>query len=117
MTDETLHTTMLYDFYGELLTDKQREYFDLYHNEDLSLSEISEKVGISRNGVYDIIKRAEKILIKTEEKTGIVRKWMETQEDINKAIEIVRDLEKASDSKTSKKLDKLSDILNNLIQS
>ena len=51
MDDNKLRHTMLFDFFGELLSDKQREYFDLYHNEDYSLSEIAEKANISRQGV------------------------------------------------------------------
>ena len=50
---------MLLDFYGELLTDKQRECFDLHFNEDLSLSEIAEQLSISRQAVWDNIRRAE----------------------------------------------------------
>ena len=50
---------MLLDFYGELLTDKQRECFDLHYNEDLSLAEIAEQLGVSRQGVWDNIRRAE----------------------------------------------------------
>ena len=111
MKDTTLHMTMLFDFYGELLTDKQREYFDLYHNEDLSLSEIAEKAGITRHGVYDVINRAEKILVKTEEKTGIVKKWMDTREDIEKAIELAEDIKQQSNSKKS---DELIEILRNI---
>ena len=79
MTDETVYRTMLFDFYGELLTDKQREYFDLHYNEDYSLGEIAEMTGISRQGVWDIIKRAEDTLRKTEEKTGLVHRFRETQ--------------------------------------
>ena len=57
--DEQLMRVMLFDFYGELLTAKQRMYFHLHYNEDLSLSEIAEQEGISRQGVWDIIRRAE----------------------------------------------------------
>jgi predicted DNA-binding protein YlxM (UPF0122 family) len=66
---------MLLDFYGELLTDKQREYYDLYYNEDLSLSEIAENVGITRQGVHDIIVRAENTLLETERKTGLIKRF------------------------------------------
>ena len=59
MKNQTYRMTMLYDFYGELLTDRQREFFDLYYNEDLSLAEIAENAGISRQGVRDVIVRAE----------------------------------------------------------
>ena len=82
MTDETVYRTMLFDFYGELLTDKQREYFDLHYNEDYSLGEIAEMTGISRQGVWDIIKRAEDTLRKTVEKTGLVHRFRETQTNL-----------------------------------
>ena len=55
--EEAVLRTMLFDFYGELLTEKQREYFDLHYNEDLSLAEIAALTGISRQGVWDIIRR------------------------------------------------------------
>jgi len=92
MDDETLLMTMLFDFFGDLLTEKQREYFDLYHNEDLSLSEIAEKAGITRQGVYDIITRAEKSLIEIELKTGVVRRWQEIHSGLEEAGKIVREL-------------------------
>lgn len=82
MTDETVYRTMLFDFYGELLTEKQRMYFDLHYNEDYSLSEIAEMTGISRQGVWDIIKRAEETLRGTEEKTGLIVRFQETQSAI-----------------------------------
>ena len=85
MDDVTLQKTMLFDFFGDLLTEKQQEYFDLYHNEDLSLSEIAETAGISKQGVYDIIVRAEKTLIETEQKTGIIKKWSEARAELEKA--------------------------------
>ena len=75
MPDETVLRTMLFDFYGELLTEKQREYFDLHYNADLSLAEIAESSGISRQGVWDIIRRAEATLRETEQKTGLVRRY------------------------------------------
>ena len=69
--------SMLFDFYGELLTDKQREYFDLHYNEDLSLAEIAEQSGISRQGVWDIIRRAEAAMTEVEEKTGLIKRFNE----------------------------------------
>ena len=65
---------MLFDFYGELLTDKQREYYDLHYNEDLSLYEIAEQSGVSRQAVWDIIRRAEAAMQETERKCGFVAK-------------------------------------------
>ena len=69
--------SMLFDFYGDLLTDRQKEFFDLYYNEDLSLSEIAENAGISRQGVRDVIVRAEGILNEMEEKTGSIARFQE----------------------------------------
>ena len=86
MEKETLQNTMLFDFFGDLLTDKQQEYFDLYHNEDLSLSEIAESAGISKQGVYDIIMRSEKTLNELERKTGIIQRWSETRSELENAI-------------------------------
>lgn len=70
---------MLLDFYGELLTDKQRECFDLHYNEDLSLSEIADQLGISRQGVWDNIRRAETAMKEIEEKTGLIRRFEGTR--------------------------------------
>ena len=67
--------TILLDLYGELLTEKQKELFDLYYNEDLSLAEIAEHAGISRQGVRDAIVRSETILRDTEDKLGLVKKY------------------------------------------
>jgi len=92
MDDETLFMTMLFDFFGDLLTEKQREYYDLYHNEDLSLSEIAEKAGISRQGVYDIVSRAEKALVDMEQKTGIIQRWLRTHSDFEQAESLAREL-------------------------
>ena len=79
MAESRLMQSMLLDFYGELLTDKQRECFDLHCNEDLSLSEIAEQAGISRQGVWDNIRRAEASLQEIEEKTGLIKRFDETR--------------------------------------
>ena len=117
MSADTLYTTMIFDFFGDLLTEKQREYFDLYHNEDLSLSEIAEKAGISRQGVYDIITRAEKTLTDIERKTGIVKKWRETREGIKQAKDISLKLTGLSESgsESAKLLEELARIHERLI--
>jgi len=71
-----LSMAMLYDFYGELLTPKQAKAIDLYYNEDLSLAEIAEPLGISRQGVRDAIKRGEKLLLSMEERLGLVNRFL-----------------------------------------
>ena len=73
MKGKPLEMSLLFDFYGETLTEKQRELFDLYYNEDLSLAEIAEHAGITRQGVRDSIKRAEHALGDTERCAGELR--------------------------------------------
>ncbi len=75
MKNQTYRMTMLFDFYGELLTERQKEFFDLYYNEDLSLAEIAENAGISRQGVRDVIVRAEAAMQEVEDKTGIIKRF------------------------------------------
>ncbi|MCL2342653.1 MAG: YlxM family DNA-binding protein [Firmicutes bacterium] len=82
MAADTVQWTMLFDFYGELLTEKQREYYDLHHNEDLSLQEIAEQNGVTRQGVWDIVRRAEDTLLETEEKTGLLTRFLDMQKSI-----------------------------------
>ena len=86
MAESRWTQSMLLDFYGELLTDKQRECFDLHYNEDLSLSEIAEQLGISRQGVWDNIRRAESAMLEFEEKTGLIRRAERTK----RALETIR---------------------------
>ena len=71
---DALEMTLLFDYYGELLTERQRQCFDLHYNQDLSLSEIAQELKVSRQGVYDNISRAEALLRNMEEKTGCVRR-------------------------------------------
>lgn len=81
MKSQTYEMTMLYDFYGDLLTDRQKEFFDLYYNEDLSLAEIAENSGITRQGVRDVIVRAEAILSEMEEKTGAIARFQRQSQE------------------------------------
>ena len=87
MKNQTYRMTMLFDFYGELLTERQKEFFDLYYNEDLSLGEIAENYNITRQGVRDAIKRAEQQLLEMEERLGLARRFQEIQ----KALTLICD--------------------------
>ena len=71
---DTIEMVLLFDYYGDLLTERQRMCFDLRHNQDLSLAEIAEELQVSRQGVYDNLSRAEALLRNMEEKTGCVRR-------------------------------------------
>ncbi len=74
MKNQAYRMTMLFDFYGDVLTDRQKEFYDLYYNEDLSLGEIAENYGITRQGVRDVIVRAEAVLTELEDKTGLIKR-------------------------------------------
>ena len=93
MKNQTYRMTLLFDFYGELLTERQREFFDLFYNEDLSLAEIAENTGISRQGVRDAIVRGERYMQEIEDKTGLIRRFLQmgnSLETIQQAAEEVR---------------------------
>ena len=79
MKNQAYRMAMLFDFYGDLLTERQREFYDLYYNEDLSLAEIAENYGISRQGVRDVIVRAEAAMSEIEEKTHIIRRFHQSR--------------------------------------
>ena len=74
--NEILEQSLLYDFYGELLTDHQKDIYEQFVLEDLSLSEIAKDAGISRQGVHDMVKRCQKILEGYEDKLHLVEKFL-----------------------------------------
>ncbi len=80
---KNLEVSTLLDFYGQLLTDKQRETVEYYYNDDLSLGEIAENLGISRQGVRDSIKRAETVMFDAEEKLSLVKKSREFRNSLD----------------------------------
>ena len=83
MKNQAYRMAMLFDFYGDLLTERQREFYDLYYNEDLSLAEIAENYGISRQGVRDVIVRAEAAMTEIEDKTHIIRRFQQSRTAIS----------------------------------
>ncbi len=90
MKQEAFTMSLLLDYYGSLLTEKQKTYFDLYYNQDFSLSEIAEQEGISRQGVHDTISRTETLLRDMEAAIGCVtreRRLRAALEEIQNAAE------------------------------
>ena len=79
---KNMEIALLFDFYGDMLTDKQRDVVELYYNDDLSLAEIAENEGITRQGVRDSIKRAESQLLEMEERLGLARRFRELREGL-----------------------------------
>ena len=90
MKNQAYRMAMLFDFYGDLLTDRQKEFYDLYYNEDLSLAEIAENYGISRQGVRDVIVRAEAAMTEIEDKTHLIRRFFRMQDELS-AIDAAAD--------------------------
>ncbi len=94
MFDKITEVSLLYDFYGQLLSKRQQEVMSLYYEENLSLSEIAEEFSISRQGVHDALKNAEKSLHQYEAKLGLVSRFEKSRsavEMIDRQIEAVID--------------------------
>jgi predicted DNA-binding protein YlxM (UPF0122 family) len=90
MFEKNLNIAFLLDFYGEVLSDRQREVLDAYYNDDLSLAEIATDLGISRQGVRDLIKKAETELFFYEEKLGLAKKFRAAAEHATRLRELAR---------------------------
>ncbi|MBR4864619.1 MAG: DNA-binding protein [Oscillospiraceae bacterium] len=99
-----MHATeliLLYDYYGDLLTDRQRECFELRYNQDLSLGEIGQELGISRQGVHDNLTRTEALLVNMEQKTGCVRRDQRCRKVIDEILRSALELRDSTDVKIS----------------
>ena len=93
--DKNVRICLLFSFYRNMLTKRQIDCVDLYYNEDLSLAEISELLGITRQGVRDNIKRAENTMNDTEERLCLVSKFLGISEKLAKIDDIIREIEKS----------------------
>ena len=87
--ERIVEQALLYDFYGELLTEHQKQIYEDFILNDLSLSEIAEERGISRQGVHDLVKRCNKILKDYEEKLHLVEKFLVIRTKVNQIHELV----------------------------
>ena len=88
---KNLDISVLLDFYGDMLTEKQREVIGFYYNEDLSLSEIGE-FGRYRQGVRDSIKRGEAVLLEMEERLGLAKRFRKMQDGIERIVQCAQDI-------------------------
>ena len=114
--DEKVKMSMLFEFYGELLTEKQYEFIDDYYNNDLSLSEIAENNGITRQEVRDIIKKGEKKLFEYEEKLTFMKRTLNQEKKIEKVLSELTKIQKDySDKKIANILESIKKELNCLI--
>lgn len=96
MLEKFLHMSALFDFYGPLLTDKQNRCLQMHLLEDFSLSEISAELGISRQAVYDMLKRSEQIMQQYEDKLGLAARSIQEKKELyailNDLMKIKQDL-------------------------
>ena len=89
---KNLEMSVLMDFYGDVLTDKQKDIMEQYYYEDLSLAEIAENFGITRQGVRDAIKRSEGVLLELEEKIGFSERYRAVQGGVAEIEQLAKDI-------------------------
>lgn len=97
MFEKDWNISYLLDFYGEILPEKKRGVMELYYNEDLSLSEIAEQIGISRQGVRDIVKKTEEELLFWEEKLGLARRALDQRSRAERILSLLPKEERLSE--------------------
>lgn len=88
---------LLFDYYGSMLTEKQKEYFDMRYNQDLSLGEIAEIQGVSRQAVFDNLTRTENLLRRMEENIGCIKRDMQLRKALEEFQDIAAQLNASSD--------------------
>ena len=116
MMEKLVEIGILFDFYGKLLIHKQYTAIELYYIDDLSLAEIGEELGISRQGVYDTLKRAEQKLYEYEDILGLVKKFRNNRIEIMRIAEIAAEIEKESEIIDNQKIRKEAFYIKELVR-
>ncbi|MCI6652953.1 MAG: DNA-binding protein [Ruminococcus sp.] len=119
--EKNMELSLLLDFYGELLSEKVRRATELYYNDDLSLSEVAEDMGITRQGVRDLIKRAEGNLYGYEQKLGLYERFLEMQKGLGSLKESLVKAKSLLDNNTGrseidKEISGMIDLVDELIR-
>lgn len=112
--DKNIEISLLFDFYGQLLSQKQHRAVSLYYNDDLSLSEVAEDMGITRQGVRDLVKRSEAELYEYEQKLGLYKRFegvTEYAKRIRRLAESISDADNVEVQKVSRDIISLADKL------
>lgn len=114
MFNKVIEISMLYDFYGQLLTEKQRDVMHLYYEDDLSLGEIAENLNVSRQAVYDTIKKSEKSLKEYESKLKLVKRYKADQNSYKQAMNLIEEVinDYKHDIELKSKLESIKKIIN-----
>ncbi len=95
---DAFEIVLLFDCYGSMLTEKQREYIDMRYNQDLSLGEIAQIQGVSRQAVYDNLNRTEALLRRMEENIGALRRDLAVRKAVRTIVEAASALERQDDA-------------------
>jgi len=114
MLDRTIEIGMLFDYYGKLLTDKQKKIVELYYYQDLSLGEIADNLDISRQGVYDHLHRAEDTLKSYEKELNLVARNKNNIKIIQELLEFVKNNEDIKKDARNFLIDKLNEMNKNI---
>lgn len=113
--DKILEQALLYDFYGELLTEHQKEIYEQFVLDDLSLSEIAESEGISRQGVHDLVRRCQKALEGYEAKLHLVEKFLAVKEKVAQIDKVLEEWEQEKE-KPKEIIERLRSISSEIIE-
>lgn len=115
MFQKDMRISFLLDFYGDTLSERRREIIEMYYNEDLSLSEIAEQTGISRQGVRDSVKKSEKELLELEETLGLAERFSKVKKETeNICVSLSGIIGSVTDDSTRDMLCKIKDRLEKL---
>lgn len=105
--DKILEQTLLYDFYGELLTEHQKQIYEDVVFGDYSLSEVAEEQGISRQGVHDLVKRCNKLLQEYESRLHLVERFVAVKRQIEEMKRSLQEAEEPDREELTRRLDRI----------
>ena len=115
MFQKNMKISLLIDFYGELLSEHKKEAVELYYNEDLSLAAIAEQMGISRQGVHDLVKKSEALLSGYEEKLGLAKRFSDAKTSLESlSSELVKFADTDDNAERAARLREIADGLSSV---
>ncbi|MCH5274483.1 MAG: YlxM family DNA-binding protein [Lachnospiraceae bacterium] len=106
---------LLYDFYGELLTEHQRRIYEDAVFQDMSLAEIAEEAGISRQGVHDLLRRCDKLLLDYESKLHLAERFMEAKKTVKEILRLTGEASEIGEAESAKRLLEIRKLSNQLL--
>ena len=109
MFQKDMTVSLLLDFYGDILSEHKRGIMEMYYDEDMSLAEIADQIGISRQAVREIVKKSEAELSEFESALGLVKKFDKLKCDLNEIKNELKDASKSADEECKAKIDKVID--------